>query len=379
MDTGVPNRYWATMPKDCRFDTIQELLAHKRAVQNQCREAIVPWSSLNIVEDAGTDNLCIVGQTNNPALLTHWTTKQLANYANFPAEPLTKLSSRLAGKCLMEVLEKERPTGNANLLVRENGASEVRCVTTEVYQRLWDSDLTDMFEFLMERGWMNPPAWPYPSCPESEIRITQPHETFEGSLVKVGDKRAPAGLYDTKSITLAFLIHPNSYIRTPQGRTMWRGLMIQNSEVRASACKATGFLFDQVCGNHNLFGAQELFEFNFRHTGDIRSKLVEAFTQLREFASKDMRGEQEIMDHAAKSLIHEDKTKITDVLTNRRSLGLSMKLAKDAVTIADTGIYGDPRSPWAISQALTQLSQKSEYAADRAGLDRQATQVLTAF
>lgn len=44
-----------------------------------------------------------------------------------------------------------------------------------------------------------------------------------------------------------------------------------------------------------------------------------------------------------------------------------------------SGAYGDPRSPWAMSQAITQLSQGAAYQADRVAIDRAATKVLTAF
>lgn len=385
LDRGVAHREWANRRDEEKFDNVAEFIADAKRWMDESHEIECPWKSLAFEPD-GEEILAVpktdwayCGANLQPPRLTHWSFQQAAGYSGMPADPLRKLSPKLASDCLNELLTKERPDGTANLLVRLNGSTEIRALTTDRYIRAWDHDLIPFYEFLQENGWMVPPSWPSPNCPESRKKITQTHETFEGSLVKVGDIRGPNGLNRSDRNSFAFFIQPNSYIKTPDGKTMWRGLVIQNSEVRECSFKANGFLFDQVCGNHNLFGAQELFEANFRHTGDVQAKMIAAFQSLQAFSHRSMQEEQDTINRASTLLLADKSEDVAEKLLSKRSLALTLKQAKDAVTLANTGKYGDPRSAWAVSQALTQLSQSQAYTGARVDLDRQAARVLAAF
>lgn len=375
MDTKSANKQWMTRPDEQRFWSIAELREHSSRVQSECSEHSLAWRDMRL-ETAGSE-IAIVGRSNVPAALTHWSFQNLAEYAGAPAEYLRSLSPETAVQALRENITANRPEGSANVLIRANGTTEVRGIASERYVRLWDSEFLEFSEFLVANGWKVPPAWAVRDA--SRTKIAEAGDTFSGSRVKVGDKIGPAGVYASDRDFFVFLVDPTKVLETPHGRPMMKGVIFQNSEVRAGACKATGFLFDEVCGNHNLFGASEVFEMAFRHVGDVQSKLVAGFTSLQTFALGNMDAEREIIDVAAKARIAEDPKDVVDVMFAKRSIGVPLKTLRAAFEVAQTGAYGDPRSPWAMSQAITQLSQGAKFTADRTAMDRAATKVLTAF
>lgn len=375
MDTKSAQKQWMTRPDEQRFWSIAELKEHARRVQSECTEHALAWRDLRLETTDG--DISIVGRSSVPARLTHWSFENLAQYASAPAEYLRSLSPETAVLALRENLATNRAEGSANVLIRANGTTEVRGIASERYVRLWDSEFLEFSEFLVSNGWKVPPAWAVRDA--SRTKIAEASDTFAGSRVKVGDKIGPAGVYASDRDFFVFLVDPNRVMETPNGRPMMKGVIFQNSEVRAGACKATGFLFDEVCGNHNLFGASEVFEMSFRHVGDVSSKLIAGFTSLQTFALSDLSAEKEIIDVAARARIAEEPADVVDAMFAKRSIGIPLKTLRAAFEVAQTGAYGDPRSPWAMSQALTQLSQGQKFTADRCSIDRAATKVLTAF
>lgn len=374
MDHKDCNKQWATRPDQERFWNVDELKTARKALRAESFARVTPWAHLEVVPQG--DGLAVVGETKTPASITHWGFSALSSYASAPADYLRTLSADTAAKAINESLRSNRPQGSANVLIRANGTTELRAIASERYARVWDDDFLTFAEALTAQGWMNPPAWAVNGV---RAKACESSDTFDGSLVKVGDKISPSGVYASDRDVFVFLVDPSRSIQTPGGRTQWRGIVLQNSEVRAGACKASGFLFDTVCGNHNLFGYSEVFEMNFRHVGDVSAKLIDGFSRMQAFAAADLSAEKEIIDHAAKMLIAENVKDVIDVIYSKRSIGATRGQLESAQVIASTGVYGDPRTPWAVSQAMTQLSQSAAYAADRVAYDRTASKVLAAF
>jgi hypothetical protein len=85
---------------------------------------------------------------------------------------------------------------------------------------------------------------------------------------------------------------------------------------------------------------------------------------------------------AQQRLIASTLDEIPELVTSKRQLSpiLSKRLVKEAIEIAvSSDRYGDPRSPWALSQGLTELSQRNGNTNDRTEIDRAAGRILDLF
>ena len=74
-----------------------------------------------------------------------------------------------------------------------------------------------------------------------------------------------AGLYASDRDVFMFLIDEDHPIEVRNER-LSRGLFIWNSEVGKSSFGLTTFLYRYVCGNHIVWGAENVKEIRIRHS-----------------------------------------------------------------------------------------------------------------
>jgi hypothetical protein len=203
--------------------------------------------------------------------------------------------------------------------------------------------------------------------------------------VRVGDTIAPAGLYASDRDMFVFLVDDQHCLRNPADPDvpLARGFMLWNSEVGDKSVGGCAFLYDSVCGNHIVWGARDLQEFRIRHVGQARGK---AFSKLRvdlaRYAESSVSDEQAKIERAQSYELGATKEEVIDTLmgfvAKKKLAVLKRPLLEEAYdTALEADRYGNPRTPWAVAQGVTQLSQGKEYASTRVDMDVAAGKLMS--
>lgn len=362
------SRQWATRPDDQRFPTIQALFdaAKTRALRSAERE--YKLGDLR-VEPCGDDLL--VASPKGAAAPTHWAFGQMCTRVGAPAGYLRKLPATLAAECLNTGLQDPTRRGDEiNALVAANGhGPELHAMTSGKYARIWNWEIAGALLALQERQ----PWWTFPTA----------FKRAGGAAVDRawGESREMPVAFASDHDMFVFLCDYEHGISVPgQDTPLARGFWIENSEVGAGAVHVTTFLFDFVCCNLLVWGAEDVREIKIRHVGNARHRALETGDMaraLKAFAEQSAHRDEERIARAQKLLIADTREDVISRLFATRSLGLAKETIEDAVIVSEeTPRYGDPRSVWAVANGLTEVSQRRGYADERAQIDRAAGKVL---
>lgn len=222
MITTAANEY-ANRPKDEAFADLPTMIA--AAEYDRLHSKEVSYNLKDLYAMPSDDGLVLKG-AKGPATMSHWAFGQLARMVGAPAGYLRGLPAQIAADALNHGIQSAGEQ-EASLLVKANGGlPHVRSVNTDSYSRLWDSTLysaaqEQVFSQRTSRGdtWIAPPTW------EGDIAGTWR-----------GDRTSFVIRVDGGSIV------NDPSIRNGDGR-MFRGVMILNSEVGASAAWIMRVLF----------------------------------------------------------------------------------------------------------------------------------------
>ncbi|MEW6049529.1 MAG: DUF932 domain-containing protein [Candidatus Zixiibacteriota bacterium] len=231
---------WLTRPADERFPDLTALHAFTQRRREESSEDARHFAHVHLaVTPEGA--VAVNGET-PPAYLTHWAFSQLATAVGAPARYLRSLPPQTVCDCLTHGLARSPERCKLLFRVRPypNGSGEqvqIAAFTGPTYGRIWDADVTaSLIEAVEGTGWHVPPAHP-----------------IHGS--------ASAGLYASDRDVFAFLVHDANPVEIGDAK-LSRGFFLWNSETGAATFGLTTFLFNTVCGNHIVWGAE--------HVNDIR-------------------------------------------------------------------------------------------------------------
>lgn len=369
---------WANRPADERFESPADMFETCRSYAENARESSVPWDSLTV--EADDRNLYLKGPKGLPAKLTHYAFGQLATQAQCPAGFLRSLPPSMAADVMRNRMAAI-PSTDRQLLLHSNGSLVARAITSDRYDRVWNHEVVGRIVLpLAADGWKAPPAYALGNDPRA--RAATEADVMPGSLIKVGDMIAPAGLYASDHDMFAFLIDTSKTIDV-DGKPKARGIFVRNSEVGDSALNATFFVHDFVCGNHIVWGAANVHEIRVRHVGKNTMGKALAKWQVLMGALDDSTKEFETTLKAARSrVIASTKDDVLDAVAkfakNSNLSLLTRKRLDEAYDVAEryTDRFGSPNTVWGMVSGLTQASQASEYADVRNEVDVQAGKIL---
>lgn len=386
MDLFKAHNQWSTRPDDERFASIEDAQAACAAYRASAVTSTVPYAALRA--EAMDGDLRIVGKTSVPARLSYWAMGQLSQRVGAPAGYLRSLPATLAAQNLNHGLkQRSEDLGDAQLLFHRNGDMLLRAATSERYDRIWNADVFKRLVDMQELGWRTPPARPVspnakgarPATEADVLRL----RGMSGLSVNVGDMIAPAGIYASDHDMFAFLVNEDRLVDDGRGNQLGRGFFIENSEVGASSFKLTTFLYAYVCGNHIVWGAEKVNEVRVVHLGERQER--KAWNRFRiaisQYADESVSDLQAKIRATQSKEIAATKDELLDALlglTKRHRIGLTKGDAERAIARAEerTDRYGSPRTLWALSNGLSEVSQETPYAAERTKLDRVAGQIL---
>ena len=372
------SRQWQTRPDDERFESIDEMIQATRDYRMNSRTAKVQSEDLAI--DSEGSDLFVVGKTGTKALLTHFSFGQIAQRASAPPGYLRSLPSDMAVSCLNHGLRNAEKEETSLLLAKDGEGFILRAATSDRYTRIWNHEVLERVSTIGD-CWRAPPARPVRNGQHGTRKATEADVLRFGSHnalgVKVGDEIAPAGLYASDRDMFVFMVDDEKRIEV-DGASLCRGFFLWNSEVGQKSLGIQTFLFDAVCGNHIIWGAQNVSELRIRHSGEADTKWFgEVSCELTKYADSSTTDDVMRIESARTFRIGKDRESVVDALFGKKTLLLSKGTVDDAYSVVErTPRYGDPRSAWGIAQGLTELSQKSTHTDERVKLDRAAGKVL---
>lgn len=356
MEIMKANRQWSTRPEDERFTSIKDLYSATKRYAEQARERDnVSLATLRVENVAG--NVELVGRGGVPAGLTHWAFGQLAIKIGAPANYLRTLPSTLAAQNLNHGLAekaKQNADQTVSLLVHVDEKMMLRAITSDRYERIWNHEVAERLLALEAKGWE--PARP-------DIRVI--------------DNRLP--LYASDHDMFAFIRSQQTLTEKGNGAGLQRGVIVENSEVGASALKLTRFLYREMCGNHIIWGAEQVTELSLRHVGKVRDRLQLWDSEIKKYLDSSSSLDEAKIASAQTRQIAATKADVLDTLFGLKIPGLSRKVLDAGYDANVEQEDGDPRTVWGVVQGITRHSQTIGYADERTVIDKAAGRVLDAF
>ncbi len=346
------HRQWAIRPPDERFASIDALHDFVQKRRHHARQEVKKLRDLKLwVNDF--DAIGINGSF-EPAPMTNWAFGQLCSTVGAPAKYLRSLPARLTGDCLRETLS--RSAERCKLLIRteeqvdEGGIHSLTAAFTgPAYGRIWDADVIESLrESLKVSSWHVPPS-----------RGTE-----------------PAGLYASDRDMFVFLVSDESPVEVGNAK-LGRGFFIWNSETGASTFGLTTFLYNYVCGNHIVWGAEQVNELKIVHRHRALDHFhKDAVPTLNRFV------ESRTVGSTIRSVVENSMNlSVGNTLPNVMKFLESKPFSKYEITKAWNQGQADGEdvsSLWGMVQGMTALARSYSHIDARVDLERRAGSLLAA-
>ena len=308
------SQQWASRPADERYASLldmQEFMTRQRA---RSRQAVESTRALTVIPDAtdpkhrglflGVERGPLAGQELAP---THYAFGQLCSLAATPSPATYFRESRLPAEIIADALnynlrftrDVEDVGVLATLGAEDNGhgvpvGSELRAATGPAYGRIWNADIVDA---LVERfGDGVSGHWRVPGEFGNRVEVTKQNTT----------------LFASDRDMFVFLADEERRIDVPErrngsGGSMARGFFVWNSETGDKTLGLGFFLFDYVCCNRIVWGADQYTEVRIRHTKGAPDRwLEEVVPVLREYDEGSAQPVLQAIEHAKEQRVQDD-------------------------------------------------------------------------
>ena len=394
MELFKAHKNWAQRPVDERFSTIDEMYNFCSSYKSNSKSHFYSLKNMRAMVDSNDENEVVInGVTDKPMKTTHWAFGQLCAKANAPASYLRTLPADLTVKCLnlgfdralkektidSTLWENSSPEDQQALVYQPDGSILARAFLTWRYKRIWNADVIERLQVLLDQGWQIPPARPaFPNQPGT--RPATEDDIIKGSMfslsIKIGDLIAPAGLCASDRDMFAFLVDPNHYI-DQGGEKLFRGMFVDNSEVGASSIGLTTFYWRHICGNLIVWGAENVKVMRHKHMGEVNSIFDTEFESwVHNYQNSSIAKDTEYINAAKKTILGDTLEDIVDTVASKR-IKLGKRLLESAyVTATQHPEDGNPHSIWGIFNGLTRVSQEIGYMDERLKIDRNAAELM---
>ena len=353
------SRQWSSRPADERFTSLLDLNDATHAFRNHSQGKVLPSRALQCVPVEGDNKgLMVVGPNGAPVNVTNWSFGQIAARAGAPAGYLRTLPSALAADNVNYGLQYVRDREDIGVLLYkdEGSVAELRAVTGPQYGRVWNSTIT---QALVDR---------FGDGITGDFRV--PGEF--GKAVEVTKDNTT--LYASDRDMFVFLADEQNRISVPNRRDgksgdMARGFFVWNSEVGSTTFGIATFLFDYVCCNRIVWGAQQHAEIKIRHTASAADRwLDEVVPAIENYAhSSTLSITSAIAEAKAKRLDNVDEF-------------LMARFTRSEANAIKAAHMSDEDRPietlWDVSTGVTAYARGISYQDERVKLERAAGKVL---
>lgn len=355
MELFQASNQWATRPADERFASLQDMYNACRSYYENSVGSTFTLGNSRIV--ANGDDVLIEGKTGNRAKLTHHAFGQLSNIVGAPANYLRNLPVDLAANNLNYGMQQKGIAENPRRgLFHRNCNLVMRCMTSTQYQRIWNWEVIQRLMPLESYGWSTPPS--------------------------MTDDIMPSGLYASDHDMFAFLVDTKHRIDDGTEDGLGRGFFAINSEVGQGAFKLITFYYRYVCGNHIVWGAENVQKMRIIHKGRPAKNFENTMRiELERYANSSANDDEAKIESAKRMELGANKEQVLDALFSRKSLGIAKKDLDAAYSLAEYDYEinkggSPPNTVWGMVQGITRHSQTKPYADERSKLDMSAGKIL---
>lgn len=349
---------WATRPDDQRFASLTDLHAYCAGQRAISRGTVVSSRALTAVPEVDdVKGLQIVGPQGIPADPTNWAFNQLCQRAGARADYLSKLPAPLTADCLNYGLKYLRDVEEIGVLVRQNGHRELAAVTGPNYGRVWNSDFTAALTKRFGDGVTG--------------QFTVPGEFGK----KVTVTKANTTLFASDRDMFVFLADEQNRIELPNRRdgktgALARGFFVWNSEVGKTSWGVAMFLFDYVCCNRMVWGAEGFEEIRYAHTSGAPDRFIEEVAPAIEaYAEASEEPIQRALGAAQRKRIDDVSAFLLKRFTNSQALAMQqVHVAEESRPI---------ETLWDAATAITAYAKRLPHQDARVSFEREAGKVLS--
>lgn len=356
---------WATRPEDERFLSLTDLLEHTRRQRDSSVARVLPnrrVMATPVQDDATRKQLAIVNRaTGEPSDPSHWAFGQLCGRIGAPASYLRSLPADMAADCVNYGLQARESVDELGFLLRspEGRTPELAAVTGPNYGRVWNAEIA---KALVKR---------FGDGVTGDFRV--PGEWGERVAITKDNTTLYAGDRDM----FVFLADEEHRIEVPDRRngkpgSLARGLFVYNSEVGSQTLGVAAFLFDYVCGNRIVWGAQGFKEIKVRHTSGAPDRWLE---QVQPAIARYASGAASLIQDAiaaAQTKKIGDQDRVTAFLNTRFT-----RSQTKAIQIAHEAEEGRPiETLWDATTGATAYARSIQWQDERVAIERKAGEIM---
>jgi hypothetical protein len=347
---------WATRPADERFLSLSDMQSHFATVREQSKALVIPSQRIDAfpAEDNKGLQVTINGTTLNP---TNWAFGQLAQRAEAPAGYLRTLHPAIASDCINYGLKIKRNIEDVGVLARRNGDDMLNAVTGPNYGRIWNSDVVEQLIRLFGNGVDG--QWTVPGEFGKAVEVTKSNTT----------------LYASDRDMFVFLADEKNRIEIPNRRdgqpgSLARGFFAWNSEVGSSIFGLATFLFDYVCCNRIVWGAEEYGEVRIRHTSSAPDRYLEEMAPALEVYAQS--SAKNIVNAVEQAQAKRLEDKVDDFIATR--FGKRFVQPFNLVHVAEEN--RPIETLWDVTTAATAYARNVKHQDERVDIERKAGKVM---
>lgn len=334
MELMQANRQWSSRPADERFTSLHALGAFCRQQRQNAARRVVANRGVTVLPSTTDPHDIIVQVGKNGqsvvAAPTHWAFTQLCQFAGVPASYLrdAEMPGALVADNVNWGIHYRRAVEDVSVLFRRvedndgNRTLQLGAMNGPNYGTVWNDEIAETLIAHYGDGLTG--DWRVPGEFGRDVTVTKDNTT----------------LYASDRDMWCFLADERNRIEVPNrrngsGGSMARGFYVSNSEVGAQTLTLGMFLFDYVCCNRIIWGAQEFREVKVRHTSGAPHRWLEEVRPiLRAYAEAPASNVADTIRAAQSAKI---KTDVADFLASRFAKvgGKSLADAFQAVHMAE--------------------------------------------
>lgn len=357
------NRQWSSRPDDERFTSLtqlQQFTAHRR--QHSTARVVSSRQLMAVPNLDDHRGLVIRDRSGDPDRSpTHWSFGQLCQRISAPAGYLRQLPAEMAADCLNYGLLKKGADEIGALTYGANTyLPELSAATGPNYGRIWNADVVDALVHRFGDGVSG--QFTVPGEFKRKVEVTRDNTT----------------LFASDRDMFVFLADETNRIEVPNRRhgqpgSLARGFFLWNSEVGSTTFGIGTFLFDYVCSNRMVWGADNYQEVRIRHTASAPDKFIEEVAPaLEAYAHKSTAS----ITHAigeARSKRFDDGDALRDFLTKRFTRGQAEGIMAAHLADEDRPI----ETLWDVTVGATAYARGITHQDARVDIERKAGKLLS--
>lgn len=369
------SRNWFRRDPDQKFLNLNDLHASVKRRRDTSTERTLPNHALSVIPHPNPEtkddlNSLWVGIPNEEERgFTHHSFNQLASLAKAPASYLRTLPGPIAADALEYGLRYNRSVEEVKTYYTLGDAGSLRAITGPRYGRIYDEEVVTAVKSIAGDG-TGSHRWKVPGVMDWRTMRYDPNHPVTP---------ATTTLYASDRDVFIFLVDDRNPIevgKTASGDPdlMFRGFMIQNSEVGTASLKVAAFYLRAICCNRILWGVENFHEVSIRHTSGAPDRFIrEVEPALESFASGDARTLVEGVEKAKAAKIARDDEQELEWIAKR---GHSRKRAKELMETSRKEENRGIRTAWDYANAVTAFARTIPNNDDRVHLEAEAQKVL---